>query len=95
LALYLSRGDGFSITVREGDVVGRQGVGAEVLKEFKTVSRKHVKFYREGDKWFIEDMESTNGTFLNGKPLQAHQKYELRDGDEIKLSSQVSLKVKL
>lgn len=88
-------GENFSIVVKSGDVVGRQGIGREYLKSFQTVSRQHAKFYTEGNKWFIEDIGSTNGTFLNNNPLQPGQKREIKEGDIIKLSSQVSLRVKL
>ena len=88
-------GDGFQIIVKSGDVVGRQGVGAEYLNSFKTVSRRHARFYREGDQWFIEDAGSTNGTFVNDRPISTNQRYEIKDGDTVKLSSQVSLRVKL
>ena len=88
-------GNGFSITVKSGDIVGRQGVGSEHLKYFKTVSRKHAKFYKDGGRWFVEDLGSTNGTFLNDRPIPPNQKHEIKDGYIIKLSTQVSLRVKL
>lgn len=88
-------GEGFSIVVRDGDVVGRQGMGAENLKNFKTVSRKHARFSKDGGRWFIEDLNSTNGTFVNDQLVPPNQKREINDGDTIKLSSQVALRVKL
>lgn len=88
-------GDGFSIIVKDGDIVGRQGAGAEQLRKFKTVSRKHIKVYKQDDRWFIEDLDSTNGTYLNGELITPHEKYEIKNGDIINLSSQVALKVKL
>jgi len=88
-------GNGFYFTVKNGDIVGRQGVGAEHLKKFKTVSRKHIRVYKEGNKWFIEDLQSTNGTYLNNELITPNKKYEIKNGDTIKLSSQVELKVKL
>ena len=88
-------GDGFQIIVKSGDVVGRQGVGAEYLNGFKTVSRRHARFYKKGDQWFIEDVGSTNGTFVNDRPIPPNQRHEIKDGDTVKLSSQVSLRVKL
>jgi hypothetical protein len=33
------------------------------------VSRMHAAFVHEGDGWFIEDLDSTNGTLLNGAPV--------------------------
>ncbi len=88
-------GDGFSIVVKSGDVVGRQGIGAESLRGFKTVSRRHARFYKKGDKWLVEDVGSTNGTFVNDKPVPQGSGQEIKNGDVIKLSSQVALKVKV
>jgi len=47
----------------------------------KRVSREHARIRREGRRLFLEDLGSTNGTFLNGERLQSPA--DLRDGDEI------------
>lgn len=44
------------------------------------VSRHHAKVYRKGDAWFIEDLNSTNGTVVNHRPITSHKLYE---GDRI------------
>lgn len=47
------------------------------------VSRKHAKiFYREG-KWFIEDIGSRNGTFVDGEDIRGREAVELRENMEI------------
>ena len=45
-----------------------------------SVSRLHCRIWREGDRYLIEDLASTNHTYLNGKPVT---RAELRDGDQI------------
>ena len=47
-----------------------------------TVSRKHVVFTRDGDRWSIEDQGSLNGTFLNRQRIESA---ELSDGDELQI----------
>ena len=49
------------------------------------VSRRHARLIHEGDKWFIVDLDSTNGTYLNGDELTPKTRYELHDGDRISL----------
>ncbi len=49
------------------------------------VSRRHARLLREEDAVFLADLNSTNGTWLNGEPLQAAVEKRLRDGDEITL----------
>jgi preprotein translocase subunit SecY len=51
------------------------------------VSRYHTKITKEDDTFFIMDLNSTNGTFLNGEALPTYQKKELRLGDEIALAN--------
>ena len=46
------------------------------------VSRMHAKIYMTGDKVFIEDKKSNNGTFVNGEKVE---KMEVGPADEIKI----------
>ncbi len=50
------------------------------------VSRRHAAITHHDGTVYIEDLGSTNGTRINGFQLTAHQKYRLRDGDEIELA---------
>ncbi len=54
------------------------------------ISRTHSRLYRVGDKVFVEDLQSANGTFLNGQQLVMSQ--QLQDGDKITLGSTTILK---
>lgn len=49
------------------------------------VSRRHAVIHREGNNIMVEDLGSTNGTYMNRKPerLQPKQRYSLNSGDEI------------
>ena len=51
----------------------------------KGVSRVHSALRRGEDVLSIVDLDSANGTFLNGQRLSSHQPRLLRDGDEIRL----------
>src|ERR1043165_4232247 len=44
------------------------------------VSREHAEFSRRDDSYYIRDLESSNGTFVNGKPVKEH---ELASGDQL------------
>ncbi|MBX3066066.1 MAG: FHA domain-containing protein [Anaerolineae bacterium] len=50
------------------------------------VSRRHMGIRRKGPLIYITDLESTNGTFLNGRRLMKSEERIIRDGDEIHLS---------
>lgn len=55
----------------------------------KGVSRIHAALRRGNDVLSIVDLDSANGTFLNGQRLAPHQTRLLRDGDEIRLGQLV------
>lgn len=42
------------------------------------VSGRHARVYKEGERYIVEDLKSTNGTFIDNKPIIRHT---LRDGD--------------
>jgi hypothetical protein len=77
-------------TIHEDElVVGRGGECDLVLPE-RQVSREHIRIYRAGDSYYLEDLDSKNGTWVNGKQVQATT-VPLNDGDEV----QIALAVKL
>lgn len=45
-------------------------------------SRRHAAFVRDGDEWLIEDLGSTNGTFLDSRPVTREV---LHDGDTVEI----------
>jgi len=49
------------------------------------VSRRHARLLRDNKAVFLMDLNSTNGTRLNGETLAASVEKRLRDGDEITL----------
>lgn len=48
------------------------------------VSRLHSRLMRQGDDWSVEDLGSTNGTFVNGTKVAPHQKKRVKSGDIIR-----------
>jgi pSer/pThr/pTyr-binding forkhead associated (FHA) protein len=49
------------------------------------VSRIHADIRVEGDAYFIEDVGSSNGTYINHTPLPRGNRHRLRAGDRISL----------
>jgi hypothetical protein len=61
-------------------VIGRKQ--ADIHIKDRHVSRRHAHIIELEDKFFIEDLDSTNGTFINGKEIKV---CELSQGDTITL----------
>ena len=53
----------------------------------KSISRIHAKITEEKGCLYLEDCNSTNGTYLNGMPLDVNDHIMLEHGDEIKLGN--------
>lgn len=51
------------------------------------ISRKHVRIFLKHDQYYLEDLESTNGTLLRGKFVKPASITPLLDGDEIYLGN--------
>lgn len=64
--------------------IGKRKEEADVVLEDMSVSRLHARIVKEKEKYYIEDLNSTNGTFKNGLRLQPYERRELEPEDEIK-----------
>lgn len=64
-------------------IIGR-AVENDVVITSKRVSREHTQIRREGWRIFVEDMGSTNGTYLNNERIS--EPMQLQDGDQIQIA---------
>lgn len=69
-----------------GDVLVGRDPRAQVIVAQREVSAQHARLTQIGDRYFIEDLGSRNGTLLNNHPVQRHP---LNDGDEISIGRTV------
>lgn len=65
--------------------VGREAGNGIVLDQDSTVSRRHAQFLKQGDTVFVEDLGSTNGTFVNGVRISAPT--PVRPGDTVQFGA--------
>ena len=89
------------LVVREGQLAGQRwtidseefiigrGSDCNIILPERQVSRHHVRITHENSRYILHDLNSKNGTHLNG--VQVQEKARLQDGDEI----QIALAVKL
>jgi pSer/pThr/pTyr-binding forkhead associated (FHA) protein len=79
--------DGSERDVGQGLTIGRADENDVVLDD-ATVSRHHARLVESGDRWFVEDRGSFNGTLLNGVRVQPGTRLPLRHGDRLTFGSQ-------
>jgi phosphoserine phosphatase RsbU/P len=73
---------------RDAAVLGRHPE-CDIVLDSGAVSRQHAKILRIDNDFFIEDMESRNGTYINGR--QIRQRHRLSDQDRITLCDVVMM----
>jgi hypothetical protein len=67
----------------DGDVVLGRGEQAEIRLEDPFASSRHARVYRQGNILVIEDLRSTNGTYLNEELLETPR--PLHPGDSVRI----------
>ena len=74
--------DGVAYDLSDGAVLGR-GDQVDIQLEDSFASTSHARLMPQGDVVVLEDLGSTNGTYLNGEPLRGPQ--PLHVGDRIRI----------
>jgi pSer/pThr/pTyr-binding forkhead associated (FHA) protein len=64
--------------VGEGAMLGRAN-GADIKVDDPFASSAHARIFPRGDFMYVEDMGSTNGTYLNGRQLRTAQRLSMAD----------------
>lgn len=70
-----------SYEISENEIIGR-GKKCDISIADRYLSTKNSRIFKSSGKFYLEDLGSTNGTYLNGKPLR-DKAVELLDGDKI------------
>lgn len=67
-------------------IIGRRGSYGTAFKQFLTISGLHAKLLQTVNGWQIEDIGSSNGTFLNGNEIVRNTPTDIKVGDIIKFA---------
>jgi pSer/pThr/pTyr-binding forkhead associated (FHA) protein len=86
------------VSVREAVLIGRYDEEQDLLPEVDlsaddAVSRRHAQVFRRGGRFWIRDLDSTNGTRLNGEWLAPESDTPLSNGDVVELGEASALRV--
>jgi hypothetical protein len=61
--------NGTRIPLGESDIVFGRSKNATVVLNDSYVSLMHMRVFKQNGKWYAEDLDSTNGTYIDGDPL--------------------------
>jgi len=65
-------------------IIGRSNT-ADLTIADRSLSRQHARIYRSGDSWFVEDLDSRNGSYLDGERVEGTRRLE--NGIQLNLGS--------
>ena len=87
--LYMLSGSnaGDSSEIKEGTTFLGRGPDNDIQIIDQSISRKHARIVLSGHRLLIEDLESQNGTQLNGHPISSYFQVEIKEGDFISLGN--------
>jgi len=79
------------VKLRAGDflVVGRdKGPGVDYVAKVNCVSGVHCQFEMDGQKLFVTDLGSTNGTYVSGREVRKNVRSRVYNGDSVRLGAE-------
>jgi pSer/pThr/pTyr-binding forkhead associated (FHA) protein len=76
------------LSLTEELTIGRGGGCGMVLTDDSYVSQLHARLYSQGNDPFVEDLGSTNGTYVNGQRIDTPTK--LKRGDQVQFGQTVA-----
>ncbi len=89
-SLFVIRGNDQGSRVEFGE--GTTSLGRDASNDIQLhdteVSRRHAQIYGAGDVYTVSDLNSSNGTFVNGRPIEAHR---LESGDHLQIGRTLML----
>jgi pSer/pThr/pTyr-binding forkhead associated (FHA) protein len=80
---YLTDPNGQEHPLKAQTMTLGRAVECDVVIVSKSISREHARLRRDGRRWFVDDLGSTNGTFRNNERVVSS--LDLRDGDSLKV----------
>ena len=66
--------------------IGRTN-GNDLIIQGRTVSRRHARLFFDNGRWYLEDLQSANGTLVNN--VRVYQPVALNDGDVINFGDEI------
>lgn len=82
--IYSPEGKLLASLSKEIFCIGKKKEEVDLVLEDISVSRMHARIMKQGTEIYLEDLNSTNGTYKNGLRLEPYERRKLESEDEIK-----------
>ena len=92
-ASVLVKIDAAQLGASEGVVVGRNPAQSGVLLDHAEASREHLRLTVRDGGLYVCDLDSTNGTFVNGDAVPSGDEVALSDGDRIGVGAAIEVRL--
>lgn len=69
--------------IHPGLTIGRHRMLCDLVLDDETVSRRHLRVSRQGEELLVEDLNSLNGTFLDGARLEPFEPVRFAAGQTL------------
>ena len=85
--LYVERGPGTGqlLPVNQGAVILGRSSTADLRLQHPSISRRHAQLVRVGERFYVKDFQSQNGTFVNRRRVT--EEVEFHPGDQLALGT--------
>jgi pSer/pThr/pTyr-binding forkhead associated (FHA) protein len=103
LRLHVAGPYGDEVVEYKGEelLLGRQDVKTRVFPDLNlddsAASRRHLSIWKEDSdgQFYAQDLESSNGSTLNGRDMEPGAPTQLHNGDVIKIGTRYSIQVRI
>ena len=85
---WLVHESGNRITVNKNRFIIGKAQGVDYRINNNTVSRNHCRILMRGDEFYVEDLGSTNGTFIDGEQLSESVPTKITNGQSLTISDE-------
>jgi pSer/pThr/pTyr-binding forkhead associated (FHA) protein len=109
LELVLVENKELKIEIVNNGIIGRYHLGKEIFQKLpnpKLISREHANIFFKNNKWYIRDLNSTNGTYLliknqntndevNEIKLEPYKDYEISKGMILNIAKLINFYIEI
>jgi pSer/pThr/pTyr-binding forkhead associated (FHA) protein len=80
--IYIMNGSdkGRSFDVKSERITMGRGPENDIQLKDKSISRNHLEIFRKGARYYLQDLKSKNGTFVDGMRIRSGVEYEIKEG---------------